>query len=106
MKGRPTDTADPAALWWAHERIHRRVLGDPERLRPFLDPERSALQQRFLEPGTDSAAAFAAEADARALWLERLRAESGQESRPGRVARYWEERNRSADFEPTLRTGP
>ena len=102
----PSDTADPDTLWWAHERIHRSVLGDPARLRALLEPERSRLQRRFLEPGADPAAAFAAEAEARAIWLGRLAAEAVRDRRPGRVGRYWEERNRAAAFGPGLPAAP
>ena len=81
-------------------------MADPTRLRPLLEPERSALQLRFLEADAAPAEAFTAEARARSVWLDRLAALDGPDRRPGRVARYWEERNQRADFGPTLRIRP
>ncbi|MCC7272494.1 MAG: C69 family dipeptidase [Alphaproteobacteria bacterium] len=45
---RPSDRADPASLWWRHERLHRAaVLGDFAGALADLAPERDGLEARF-----------------------------------------------------------
>lgn len=42
----PSDRFDPATLWWRHERLHRRILGDYGDLTGFF-AERDALEASF-----------------------------------------------------------
>jgi dipeptidase len=91
----PTDRADAASLWWRHERLHRRVLRDPRRWEPALRNEIRALEERWQEERTGSAAAFA-EADAFLdAWTKRT-AEPAPDRRPWWARRYWAERDRRA----------
>ncbi|MCC6766535.1 MAG: hypothetical protein IT293_17880 [Deltaproteobacteria bacterium] len=82
------------SLWWTHERLHRLVMRDPERLATFLD-ERDRLETR----------AFAADAEPQAVWDEanaatrRWLAAVGSrpataDMRPWAVRRYWTRRRR------------
>jgi len=43
----PTDRADAGSLWWRHERLQRRVMRDPVRLRPLFTAERDSLEARW-----------------------------------------------------------
>ncbi len=92
----PTDQADPASLWWRHERVHRLIDRDPVRLLPMLEPERAALQRRFDQAGLPSAEAFRLAAEARRSWALRLGEAVGRDERPARVRRYWAERDERA----------
>jgi hypothetical protein len=99
----PTDRFDPAALWWRHERLHRAVARDPERLLPLFAKERDELEARWLGggPGLGPADAFA-EADARlAEWTARVAAAGrGGDLRPAFVRRYWARRDARAGLPP------
>jgi len=99
----PGDRFDPAALWWRHERLHRAVLRDPERLLPLFAKERDELEARWLGagPAPSSAGAFA-EAEARlAEWTARVAAAGpGPDVRPAFVRRYWARRDERAGLPP------
>ena len=96
----PTDRADPASLWWRHERLHRQVMRDPERLGALFLPERDAVERRWIESPPEPAAAFA-EAD-RLLteWTSRVEAEQARDKRPRWVRGYWHRRERRAGRTP------
>jgi dipeptidase len=83
----PTDSFDPATLWWRHERLHRAVLEDyPARLRAFAD-ERDRLEAGFIarveallarggsaeEAGRLSREIWAEAATAEDRWFDRIR---------------------------------
>ncbi len=92
----PTDRFDPATLWWRHERLHRAVARDPERLLPLFAKERDAVEARWL--GNGAAPDAFAEADRLlAEWTARVEAAPpGADQRPRFVRRYWADRNRRA----------
>lgn len=92
----PTARYDPATLWWRHERLHRRVLRDPERLYPLFAPERDEVERRWLEDPPDSTAAFLEASDLLNRWTDRI--PSVPDRRPPYVRRYWRVRNRQAGF--------
>lgn len=89
----PTDQADNRSLFWRNERLHRRVMQDPERSMPRFIEERDAIEARWLREPPEPEAAFR-EAD---LLLERWSRELGRgeiaDTRPWYVRRYWQERN-------------
>ena len=95
----PSDRFDATALWWRHERLHRAVLRDPERLLPLFAKERDELEARWLG---DAAAALPAEAFAEASlrldeWTARVVAAGAAEDlRPPFVRRYWAKRDERA----------
>ncbi len=91
----PTDRDDGRSLWWRHERLHRRVLRDPQRWEPDLRSDVNALEARWYERRPASAEAFA-EADAFVeAWTKRS-AEPGPDRRPWWARRFWAERDRRA----------
>jgi dipeptidase len=101
LGAQPRDHFDASALWWRHERLHRAVSRDPERLLPLFAEERDALEASWLAPGAgvEPSAAFA-ESDARlATWtarvLEAARA-APTDARPRFVQRYWAKRDARA----------
>ncbi len=98
----PTDHFDPRCLWWRHELLHRRSLGDPARLVPRFVTERDEVEARWLAEPPEPADAFA-EAD-RLLerWTADVWGEGLDETRPIWVRRYWRVRNDRA----RLPTGP
>jgi dipeptidase len=95
----PTDRFDPTTLWWRHERLHRAVDRDPERLLPLFAKERDAVEARWLASGPvpDSRQAFAEADPLLADWTARVEAAApGSDQRPRFVRRYWAERNHRA----------
>ncbi len=95
--GAPEGTADDS-LWWRHERLHRRVMTDPARLRPLFAAERDATEARWLADPPASAQAFA-EGDALlARWTEAVEAAAGADVRPLWARSYWSKRNRDAQL--------
>jgi dipeptidase len=94
----PRDQDDGTSLWWRHERLHRRVVRDPEPLgRLFLD-ERDALESSWLNEAPPSAEAFV-EGDRRlAEWTGRVQSADARDRRPRHVRRYWRRRDRRAGF--------
>jgi hypothetical protein len=99
----PSDRFDAAALWWRHERLHRGVLRDPERLLPLFAKERDELEARWLAEGADLAPADAfAEGERRlADWSARVAAAGAAEDhRPAFVRGYWAKRDARAGLPP------
>ena len=95
----PTDVADPDSLWWRHERLHRAVMRNPDRLTPLFTDERDEVERRWLTDPPSPGEAFA-EGD-RLLdgWTAAVCAEQVRDTRPLRLRRYWQVRNRRANFD-------
>jgi hypothetical protein len=92
----PTDRDDGASLWWRHERLHRRVMRDPEALGAAFLGERDGLESAWLADTPSSSEAFA-EGDRRlAEWTTRVRTADAADRRPRHVRRYWRRRDRRA----------
>ncbi|MCW5625442.1 MAG: C69 family dipeptidase [Burkholderiales bacterium] len=84
----PLETDTPGALWWWHERLHRRAMADYQAVKPDIRAEFDALEEQFFVEGDTVLSgtiaerqAFADECwrratDATARWIDRL------ESRP------------------------
>jgi hypothetical protein len=89
----PGDRADSRSLWWRHERLHRRVLRDPARLRPLFAGERDAIEARWLAAPPEPSAAFAEGDRALAEWSAKVAAAAGPDTRPRTVRRYWRVRD-------------
>jgi secernin len=89
----PTATFDAASTWWRHERLHRLVLRDPDRLLPPLAAERDAIERDWLAQPPTSADAFAAADDHTARWLATATNAAGADRRPLFVRRYWRQRD-------------
>ncbi|MEZ5170620.1 MAG: carcinine hydrolase/isopenicillin-N N-acyltransferase family protein [Acidimicrobiia bacterium] len=83
------------SLWWTHERLHRRVMKDPETLASIFADEREALESQWLHDIPYSAEAFAEHRRRLDDWLERV-GEPTTDTRPGFARRYWAKRNRLA----------
>jgi dipeptidase len=94
----PTDRADADSLWWRHERLHRLVMRDPDRLRPLFVDERDELEARWHAAPPEPAAAFAAGDRALADWTSRVAAVAGVDRRPRAARRYWRLRDARAGF--------
>lgn len=108
----PDDRFNPATLWWRHERLHRRVLGDYGDLIGFA-AERDALEASFLAR-VDAELAQRADPDAlRTLvddcWREAAEAEARWTAalptprrgvNPPAYGRSWARLNQVAGFPP------
>jgi len=92
----PADRYDPAALWWRHEALHRRVLAQPERCYAVLRADREATQARWLAAPPPPADAFAEADDLLARWTDVVSGADGPDQRPAWVRRYWRKRNQRA----------
>jgi dipeptidase len=88
----PTDRADEHSLWWRHERLHRRAIGD-HALAAAIAGERDAIEARWLAVPPSPCDAFAEGDRALAGWLARP---PGRDTRPPLVRRYWRIRDRRA----------
>jgi len=95
----PTDRADPTSLWWRHERLHRLVMRDPQRLRPLIAAERDALEARWRAESPDPRSAFAEGDRLLAEWTGRVTAAAGPDKRPRYVRSYWRVRDRRAGLQ-------
>jgi secernin len=91
----PTDRFDPAALWWRHERLHRRVVRDPSALLSLLG-DRDAIEARWLAAPPDPRDAFAEAEGHLAAWTAAAEGRPVADRRPFWVRRYWCARDRRA----------
>ena len=91
----PADTSDNS-LWWRHERFHRSVMRDPERLVELFQEERDAVEARWIEAPPDPRDAFAEHDRLLQRWADKLPRAAVQDVRPAWVRRYWTRRNRRA----------
>lgn len=83
---------DAEALWWAHERLHRRTMRDPATLLPLYRAERDELEAAWFAERPASAEAFA-EAESRlATWTARVESAPNADVRPAWLRRYWAKR--------------
>ncbi|QDG52678.1 peptidase U34 [Persicimonas caeni] len=83
---------DPDSLFWRHERLHRLVLADYERLRGIFEDERETLQQGILATGHSAEAsqhAFAAHREAILRWVERVERASEERRAPTPFGWFW-----------------
>jgi secernin len=92
----PADRYDPAALWWRHEALHRRVLAQPDLLYPMLRAERDAVQSRWLAAPPSPGDAFAVADGLLAAWAAAAAEVASADQRPAWVRRYWRIRNERA----------
>lgn len=91
----PTDRADATSLWWRHERLHRRVIGDAAACAAIAE-EVAALEATWWTAPPSPAAAFAEHDRRLATWLARAEAAPHRDDRPWYVRRYWRVRDRRA----------
>ncbi|MGD8487966.1 MAG: hypothetical protein PVG54_04895 [Anaerolineae bacterium] len=100
---RPDSADDGASLWWAHEGLHRAVIGDHATRMPLYQAERDALEAQFLREAAElsatyrqvsaedraaplaasTASCFARASEATATWRDRVQA-APVTHRPGR----------------------
>lgn len=91
----PRDRDDGRSLWWRHERLHRRVIGDAAQCAAIAG-ERDALEAAWLAAPPRPAAAFAEHAQLIERWLVRAEASPPIDDRPRYARRYWQVRERRA----------
>lgn len=88
----PGEKADQS-LWWRHERLHRIVMKDPEKLFPIFKEERDALERKWIQSPPGSAEAFAEHERLIAGWIDRASERAIADTRPFYVRNYWAKRN-------------
>jgi dipeptidase len=98
VEPQPTDTFDPATLWWRHERLHRKAAVHPAGLYPLFVAERDQVELRWLDDPPDSQWAFEEGDRLLQTWTRRVQRRV-PDNRPWYVRRYWELRNRRAGME-------
>ncbi len=92
----PGEKADPQSLWWRHERIHRAVARDYQRLAPPLAEERDAVERAWLASPPEPQAAFAEGDRLLSRWQARLDDSAEFDRRPVWTRGYWRKRARLA----------
>jgi dipeptidase len=92
----PTQRADDESLWWRHERLHRAVMRDPEKVGAAYYAERDEIEASWMTDPPDSPDAFAEAQVLLAHWTARALAQSVGDVRPYFVRWYWSKRNRRA----------
>jgi secernin len=105
----PSDSYDPAALWWRHEVLHRLALRDPAAAYPLFTAERGAVQARWLAAPPSPVDAFAEAGNLLDRWTAAVAAAVGTgDTRPAWVRRYWRARDRRAGVpaSPVVATTP
>ncbi len=94
-----TDMADADSLWWRHERLHRAVMRNPDRLLPLFTDERDEVERSWMADPPASGEAFAEGDRLLDEWTAAVTAEQVRDVRPLRLRRFWQVRNRRANFE-------
>lgn len=94
----PVDRAD-SSRWWRHERLHRRVLADPQRLGARFLAERDEIEARWLAEPPDPADAFAEADEALTRWTAAVENAPSGDVRPFWARRYWRARSARAALE-------
>lgn len=106
----PTGHYNHATLWWRHEELHRRVLGNyaarmaayraerDEMEAGFLSGARERQSQPPLERAASSAQCFAEAEQATDRWLEQVKAIPVQQKLPRRYAKVWEKATRACGY--------
>ncbi len=92
----PTDRADAQSLWWRHEKLHRLVSRNPDRLLPRYAEERDRVEARWFSDPPEPAAAFAEGDRLLAEWTKAVAAAEVPDARPWLVRRFWRKRERMA----------
>ncbi|MFH2007526.1 MAG: peptidase U34 [bacterium] len=95
----PTQTVDPASVWWRHEELHRRVARNPLILLPPIARERDEVEARWLADPPPPAAAWAEGDRLLEGWLAGMTSSPVADKRPWFVRRYWRRRNRRAGLD-------
>ncbi len=93
----PGDHDDRRSLFWRHERLHRMVMRDPERLLPLFSAERDAVEARWAKEPPDSARAFAEGDRLLAEWTAEVLRAPRRDTRPLYARRYWKVRDSRAN---------
>ena len=94
--GPPPADVPGDSLWWRHERFHRTVIRDPERLFGLFEEERDAVEGQWLENPPDPCEGFAEHERLLQRWSEKLSRVSVRDIRPGWVRRYWRKREKDS----------
>ena len=92
----PTNRYDAASRWWAHERLHRRVLRDHETSLATFAVERDALERDWVAAPPASEVAFAASAVAEQRRLAALVAADIDDVRPPWLVDLWQDLDAAA----------
>jgi dipeptidase len=92
----PTNRYDAASRWWAHERLHRRVLRDHETSLATFAAERDALEREWVAAPPASEVAFATSAVAEQRWLAALMAADIGDVRPPWLVDLWQDLDAAA----------
>jgi secernin len=106
----PTGHFNHATLWWRHEELHRRVLGDyPTRMAvyrserdemeaEFLNGARDCLSQPADERAAFSVQCFAEAEQATDRWIEQVKATPAKQDLPRRYGKVWEKTTRECGY--------
>jgi dipeptidase len=95
----PDDRFDEQALWWRHERLHRRALRDPAGALPQIGAQRDGVERRWLGAPPDGGSAVAEAETLLTRWTAMVAGAQPADTRPAWVRRYWRLRARRAGFE-------
>lgn len=91
---RPAERADRDSLWWRHERLHRLVMRDPQRLGAIFLPERDEVERGWFASPPEPCDAFAEGDRLLAQWTRAVESSGPiRDLRPHPVRRYWQKRN-------------
>jgi secernin len=92
----PCERADEESLWWRHEKLHRTVLRDPDRLAARYCAERDEVEAAWLADPPDTFSAFVMGDQLLARWTGDMLALPRTDHRPWYVRSYWARRNSRA----------
>jgi dipeptidase len=97
----PTDRFDPHTLWWRQERLHRRLIADPEPLAAEYAAERDALEAQIGLERLTPAESFARADSLLSRWLARIEPMPARDRRPPIARAYWRKRDARAGLATT-----
>lgn len=97
---RPDDHADPATVWWRHERLHRATMADPQTLLPRFTHERDRTEASWVADPPATVDAFARADELEARWTADVVDARQPDRRGRRLRRYWAGQDRAAGLSP------
>lgn len=98
----PTNRVDDHSIWWAHERLHRRVDRDPEALLGRYVAERDATERDWFASPPPGAEALGHSVTLRRRWTDDVLAGPDTDRRPPWVRLYWARQDRLAGISPAV----
>jgi secernin len=91
-----TGANDVRSWWWAAERKHRQILGDPKAVPAAFFEERDGIEQEMVQGMLTNEQAWSASEDWHHRWGKHIEELNISDRRPWWLRTYWQQRNRES----------